>query len=126
MALSTFSQAVTSTAGAALTIYRYVTLQTDGKYDLSGAGDLIDGICGMTVAADLDVFPRVIPNGATCKIEAGAAITVGDELESDATGRAITHTSGLAEGVGGKCLTAAAAAGDIIEITFLTATDETA
>lgn len=126
MALSTSSQAVTSIAGEALTIYRYVTLQTDGKYDLSGAGDLIDGICAEGVAADLDAFPRVIPNGATCKMEAGASITVNDELESDSTGRAITHTSGLAEGVGGKALTAAANAGDIIEITFLTATDETA
>ena len=124
MALSTSSQAVTSIAGEALTIYRYVSLQTDGKFDISGAAEEIDGICGMTVAADLDAFPRVIPNGGTCKVEAGAAITLGDKLESDSTGRAITHTTGVGDGTGGTALTAAGAAGDIIDIIFLTDLDE--
>jgi len=126
MATSTASQAVTSQAGEAIPIYVFVTYQRDGKYDISGAGDLIDGICGEEADADLDLFPRVIPNGATCKVKAGAAVTINDLIESDSTGRAITHTSGLGEGVAGKAITAAGGADEIIEIAFLTSVDETA
>lgn len=46
-------------------------------------------------------------------VEAGAAIAVGAQVESDATGRAITLDSGIA---GGVARDAAAAAGDIIRI----------
>lgn len=51
--------------------------------------------------------------GAIARVVAGAAVTVLDEVQSDATGRAITQTSGLAVG---KALTAATNAGDIIEV----------
>ncbi len=44
---------------------------------------------------------------------AGAAVSVLDEVQSDSTGRAVTRTTGLALG---KALTAAANAGDIIEV----------
>lgn len=46
-------------------------------------------------------------------VEAGAAIVVGVELESDATGRAVTKTTGVAFG---RARDAAAAAGDIIRV----------
>lgn len=46
-------------------------------------------------------------------VEAGAAIAVGAEVESDATGRAITKTTGA---VCGRARDAAAAAGDIIRV----------
>jgi hypothetical protein len=46
-------------------------------------------------------------------VEAGAAIVVGTEVESDATGRAITKTTGVAFG---RARDAAAAAGDIIRV----------
>ena len=46
-------------------------------------------------------------------VEAGAAITIGAEVESDATGRAVTKTTGVAFG---RARDAAAAAGDIIRV----------
>lgn len=46
-------------------------------------------------------------------VEAGAAIAVGAEVESDATGRAITKAAGVSNGFARD---AAAAAGDIIRI----------
>lgn len=46
-------------------------------------------------------------------VEAGAAIAVGAEVESDATGRAVTKTTGVAFG---RVRDAAAAAGDIIRV----------
>lgn len=46
-------------------------------------------------------------------VEAGAAIAVGVEVESDATGRAITKTTGVAFG---RARDVAAAAGDIIRV----------
>lgn len=46
-------------------------------------------------------------------VEAGAAITAGAEVESDASGRVITRTSGVLVGV---AVDAAAAAGDFIRI----------
>ena len=113
-------------AGAALTIYQFVSLQADGKYDPSGAAALIDGICGETVAADLDSFPMVLPDHSRAKVLAGAAVSVGDLVESNAAGRAITATSGVGNGLGGVALTAASADGDIIEIDFSTSVDEVA
>lgn len=46
-------------------------------------------------------------------VEAGAAIAVGAEVESDALGRAVTKTTGVAFGAARD---AAAAAGDIIRV----------
>lgn len=46
-------------------------------------------------------------------VEAGAAIAIGAELESDATGRAVTKTTGVAFG---RARDAAAAAGEIIRV----------
>lgn len=117
MALYESIKLLSGIAGEALTIYRFVSLQTDGKYDVSGAGERIDGICAESVAADGDCFPRVMPGGEA-KVEAGAAVSIGDLVQSDASGRAITHVSGAGVGRGGKALTAAAAAGDIITIEF--------
>jgi hypothetical protein len=46
-------------------------------------------------------------------VEAGAAVAVGAEVESDAQGRAITRTAGVVAGVARD---AAAGAGDYIRI----------
>lgn len=46
-------------------------------------------------------------------VEAGAAVSQGDDVESDATGRAITQSAGVTNG---SAMDAAAAAGDIIRV----------
>ena len=112
---------VTRTAGSAITIYRFVVFTAgDSKYDMvSSAQGEMDGIAAEGVAADGDAFPMVIPDGAIVKVEAGAAVAVGAALASDASGRAITHVSGVGNYTGGKALEAASAAGEVIEIQFL-------
>lgn len=56
---------------------------------------------------------NVARRGTISRVVAGAAVAALAEVESDATGRAITRATGVALGV---ALTAAAAAGDIIEV----------
>lgn len=79
------------------------------------AGDAVDGIIAEAVEAG-DVFPLIVPDGCIAMVEAGAAVTRGAGVMSDAVGRAIDATSGLF--IVGVALDAAAAAGDIIRIQF--------
>ena len=118
---------VSRVAGSAITIYRFVTFASgDSKYDhvATAQSVRIDGISAEGVAADGDVFPMVVPNGAIVKVEAGAATTLGGLVASDSSGRAIDSTSGAGNWTAGVCLTAAAAAGEIIEIQFIVDRDQ--
>lgn len=124
MATSQATKSVSVIAGAVLRIYRYVSLQADGKFDESGANALIDGICAEAAAADGDVFPMVVPDGAIVKVECGAAVTRGARLMSDAQGRAIDFVSGVGVGRGGIALDAGSAAGSIIRALFITDEDQ--
>jgi len=119
-------ETVSRTAGSAITIYRFVAFSTsDSKYDHVGTAQArMDGISAEGVAADGDAFPMVIPNGAICKVQAGAAVAVGASIGSDNTGRAITAVSGVGNFTAGIALTAAAAAGEIIEIQFIQDRDQ--
>jgi hypothetical protein len=56
--------------------------------------------------------------GRVWVIEAGGAITQGDELVSDADGRAVTRDAGAGVFSIGVALQAAAAAGDVVEIFY--------
>lgn len=119
---------VTRTAGSAITIYRFVVFAAgDSKYDMvsSAQGDF-DGIAAEAAAADGDAFSMAIPNGSIVKVEAGAAVSAGAIVASDASGRAITAVSGLGNYTAGKALKAASAAGEIIEIQFLKDLDQVA
>jgi hypothetical protein len=109
---------MTAIAGAAVRIYRFVTLQTDGKYDeSSGAQGRADGISAQAAAADGDVFAMQPLSGAgTMKVTAGAAVTVGAQIATDNQGRAIAHVSGAGNYILGVALTAANNAGEVIEI----------
>lgn len=117
---------VSRIAGSAISPYRFVVLAAgDSKYDhVAVAQSEMDGISAEGGAADGDTFPMVLPDGSICKIEAGAAVAVGATIGSDNVGRAITHVSGAGNFRGGKALTAAGAAGDIIEIQFTKELDE--
>ena len=55
--------------------------------------------------------------GQIVKVEAGAAVTQGDKVQSDGTGRAILAAS--ADHVQGTALDAAAAAGELIRVLLL-------
>lgn len=98
--------AVTIAAAAALTRFRFV----DFTGNVASAGERPLGMA--TTDFDIGEQASVATHGEIL-VEAGAAIAVGAEVESDASGRAVTKTTGVAFGVARD---AAAAAGDIIRV----------
>lgn len=126
--MATYNQAKTVSveAGSAVTIYRFVSVAADKQYDHTGAGARMEGISAETVSAAGDALAMVIPNGGIVKVEAGAAIAVNAIGQSDASGRVITHVSGVGVVRAGKVLDAAAAAGEIVRLQFLVDEDQVA
>lgn len=110
------SPTIVMEAGEALTDARYRALAIkDGKLALPGAGANVIGIAiGETdeiVDKGDDVTVQIKDIG---KWEAAAAIAVGAELATDATGKATTAASG--QFVLGVALTAATAAGQLVQV----------
>lgn len=106
-------------AGAAVRIYRFVQLQTDGKYDEVGSAEArADGLAVEAAAADGDLF-AMAPCGqpAVGKVEAGEAIAVGDLISSDDEGRAKTAASASSGQYSlGVAKSACSNAGEIVEV----------
>ena len=98
--------AVTIAAAAALTRFRFV----DFTGNVASAGERPLGVA--TTDFDTGEQASVATHGEIL-VEAGAAVAVGAEVESNASGRAVTKTTGVAFGVARD---AAAAAGDIIRV----------
>ncbi len=98
--------AVTIAAAAALTRFRFV----DFTGNVASAGERPLGMA--TTDFDTGEQASVATHGEIL-VEAGAAIAAGAEVESNASGRAVTKTTGVAFGVARD---AAAAAGDIIRV----------
>lgn len=121
MATAENLQTLSATAGEAIALYRFVSLQSDGKYDVGVGTDdfLADGVSAEAAAADGDLF-AMAPCGqpAIMKIEAAEAISVGDLIGAQGTtGKAlVSNAVGASKYSHGKALEAAAADGDIISI----------
>lgn len=106
-------------AETAITAYRIVKMgsATGQVVMASAAGDAIVGVADpsgqATVNARIDVW-----HDGIVEVEAGAAVSRGAPITSDATGRAVTAAPGAGtnNGMIGRTLTAAAAAGDIISV----------
>ena len=94
------------TAAAAIAQRRFVGL--DG--DLCAAGAKALGVSEFAVESGEQDTTNVL---GCILVEAGAAVAAGVEVESDATGRAITRASGTGNGYS---LDAATAPGDVIRI----------
>jgi hypothetical protein len=106
-------------AGSAVTIHRFVALAADGKYDhVASAQGRADGVAAEGVAAEDDVFPMAVPDGAIVKVEAGAAVTRGAQVASDNVGRVIDHVTTAGNYILGTALDAASAAGEVIRVQF--------
>lgn len=100
------SLVVTVLAAAALVRYRMVGFT--GAPTAAGAR-----VLGVPQAEfDAGELAGVATHGEIL-VEAGAAVAVGDEVQSDAQGRAITRAAGIGWGVARD---AAAAAGDFIRV----------
>jgi hypothetical protein len=105
-------------AGSAVTAFRMVVVAADGQYDHVGTAQTeMDGVAAETVATVGGELPIVaLKGGSIVKVEAGAAVTILDEVASDNVGRGITAVSGAGNWVLGKALDAASAAGEIIRV----------
>lgn len=123
MATAENVETLSATAGEVIAIYRFVALQSDGKYDEGAAGAtddfLSDGVSAEAAAADGDLFAMAPCNQpAIMKIEAAEAIAVGDLVGAQGgTGKAlVSNAVGASKYSLGRALEAAAADGDIIQI----------
>lgn len=97
----------TVVAAAALASARFVNIA--GNY--AGAGGYALGVTASPAAAAGDLIPVVACE--TAEVECGAAFAVGTLLMSDATGRAVTWTSGNTAVA--RAMTASTGAGDFVE-----------
>lgn len=70
--------------------FKFVTLEADGQVDIAGDGVRAIGVClnqpTAGKAATVAMTGKVL-------VEAGAAVTAGDEIASDAAGNAVTAAS---------------------------------
>ena len=98
--------AVTIAAAVALSRFRFA----DYSGNVASAGERVLGVPTTDFSAGEQA--SVTTHGEIL-VEAGAAIAAGAEVESDASGRAVTKTTGVAFGVARDT---AAAAGDIIRV----------
>lgn len=96
-------------APAAVTKQRFV------KYDgaQAGNGDVAAGVADYDAAAGKQYSAIAL---GTAKVEAGAAIALGQDVQSDAQGRAIPKAAGA---LNGRALQAASAAGQVIEVLLI-------
>jgi hypothetical protein len=94
------------------------TKNSRGSYVMQhcGAGALANGVAENTAIGGVKDWRggfNVVRRGAVARVTAGAAITAGQEVQSDATGRAIPLAAGRTLGM---AMHDVAAAGDIVEV----------
>lgn len=112
-------------AGTAILIYRFIIEAADGNHDHSGAGKDADGVSAEAQATVGKSLPMAMMNaGGVMKVEAGAAVTLLSDVQSDSVGRAIDHVSSVGDYRLGKALDAAAGAGVIIRVQLKSSLDE--
>jgi hypothetical protein len=104
-------------AGSAVSLYRFVALAADGKFDHVGSAQgRADGVAAQAAAADGDAFAMQPLDGSIMKVEAGAPVTRGAQIASDNVGRVIDHVTTAGNHILGVALDAAGAAGEIIRV----------
>lgn len=107
-------------AGADLSAKQYycVVADTDeGDVVLAGANVKIMGVLQNAPASGYAATIRTA-RGVTTKVIAGDVVAVGDFLSTDSSGR-VVKASGAKQIINGQALSAAAAAGEVIEMIIL-------
>lgn len=109
-------------AGADVSAGRFVrvsaTKDSRGSYVMQhcGAGARANGVAERDAVGGVKDWRggfNVVRRGAIARVTAGAAVAAGDDVQSDATGRAITVAAGVALGM---AMHDVAAAGDVLEV----------
>lgn len=121
-------ETVTVEAGTAISLYRFIVRAADGQYDHVGSAQAeADGVSAEAQSTVGGALPMaMMKSGSIMKVEAGAAVSALAVIGSDASGRAITHVSGVGNWRLGKALDAASAAGEIIRVQLHKELDEVA
>ncbi len=125
--MTTYASPQTRTvkAGTTIAIYRFIIEDADGNHDHSGAGADADGVSAEAQSTVGGALSMAMMNaGGVMKVEAGAAVTLLSDVQSDSVGRCIDHVSSVGDYRLGKALVAAAAAGVIIPIQLKSELDE--
>lgn len=121
MAIEEAVRQVTRIAGSAVTIYRFITLASDGEVDhVAAAGAMPDGVAMEGASAQGKSLAMALPDGATVKVEAGGTFAKGDYVESNGSGQAIAFPGTVGHISCGKALEAGAS-GQIVAIQFFNA-----
>lgn len=109
---------VTLEAGGDLSAaqFTFVELASDGQVDqvASAGGDAVGVLLNDPAAAGRAAEVAIM---GIAKVKAGAALTAGDRVQSDASGKAITAASG--DIVLGRALDTAAAADELIRVLLI-------
>lgn len=115
MATQNIAHCITLEAGSDLSAsqFHFVSVAADGQVDLTGAGAYAEGVLQDKPNA-AGVAARVAIGGVV-KVEAGASVTRGAEVASNAAGECVDATTGNI--ILGTALEAGAD-GEIIEILF--------
>lgn len=93
--------------------YKFVNIDGTGKAALGGNGTRVIGVLQNKPTSGQ--ISTVVVTGVS-KVVAGAAVTAGDSVQSDASGRAITLAAGIGAGV---ALSTASGAGVIIPVLLI-------
>ena len=114
------TQTITLLAAASTAIRqrRFVSQGATGLAETADGLDTAGVSFGSTtaVAGDSRALQVVTNAGCRVEVEAGEVIAVGDDIASDAQGRA--KTSVLGDFIQGKALSAAGAAGEVVDILY--------
>ena len=108
-------RAVTLVAGAVVAQRRFVTINSSGLAIQATANDDAVGVSLSAAAVSGDSIPVALMEGIA-EVESGAAVTIGDAIKNDATGRAISMTATVTDVQIGYALEAAGAAGEFITV----------
>jgi hypothetical protein len=122
------TQTITLTAAdtTAVRQRRFVIQGASGVTEATDGADAVGVSFGSVTATAGDErnLAVVTNDGARVEVTAGAAVAVGADVASDSQGRAIVSASG--DAILGKALTAASAAGEIVEVLLKNAGRQTA
>ena len=106
--------ALTFEAAGDLSANQFYLVVVDGNGQVAVAGDGADAIGVLYDKPSAQGNAAQVRIGEVVQVAAGAAVSIGANVASDATGRAVTATTG--EQIVGKALTAASAAGQLISV----------
>ena len=103
-------------SGNAIVKARFVRLDVSEAPDgVETATAVTDNLHGVSMSAIVDGANGDVMLTGLARVEAGAAVVVGDRVNSDGQGRGIPASAGAGVANGGVAKTAAAQAGDIFE-----------